>query len=319
VIHEHPLAYLLGVEGVALLRAFTGEYDREFVESRIAEVRRLLDDEVLADSAVDVDRVGTVDGYRVWSQTYDDGRNTAFDIDEPVIGDIVDAIPPGVALDAACGTGRWSRSLAARGHRVIGVDSSPDMLERARARVPEGDFRLGDLHRMPLADAEVDLIVCSLALTHVSVLDPVLAEFARVLRPGGHLVISDIHPEWVLRGGIPTLRSSDGRPGRLSTHRHLVGDYLRAALRAGLQLRRCEEPRPAPAAATDPPVAAARSRTLGPWELWPWVLADLAPEAVQAANAGVPAEIIWHFRATPAEAAAVGGGVVRAADSPQRS
>ena len=311
VIYEHPLAYLLGVEGIALLRGFTGEFDREFVESRIAEVRRLLDDESLADAAVEVDRVNTVDGYRVWSRTYDEGHNTAFDFDEPTIGEIIDRVPAGVALDAACGTGRWAGALTARRHRVIGVDSSPDMLERARARVPEGDFRLGDLHQLPVGDGEVDLIVCALALTHLPALDPVLAEFARALRPGGHLVISDIHPEWILRGGIPTLRSPDGRPGRLPAHRHLVGDYLRAALGAGLQLRHCEEPRPAPTAFSDPPDAATPSTTLGPWELWPWVLADLAPGAVRAANAGIPAEIIWHFQASPAETAPAGHGSER--------
>jgi hypothetical protein len=80
VIYEHPLAYLLGLEGVALIRGFIGEYDRDFVEARIAEVRDLLADESLADAAVAVERVGTVDGYRVWSATYD-GRNSAFDFD----------------------------------------------------------------------------------------------------------------------------------------------------------------------------------------------------------------------------------------------
>jgi hypothetical protein len=42
-IHQHPLAYLLGLEGVALMRAFAGEYDRAFTEARIEEIRGLLD------------------------------------------------------------------------------------------------------------------------------------------------------------------------------------------------------------------------------------------------------------------------------------
>jgi len=76
--YEHPLAYLLGIEGIALLRAFGGEYDREFVETRLAEVRRLLDDTSLASAAVVVDRIGTAEGYRAKSATYDDEpRNLA--------------------------------------------------------------------------------------------------------------------------------------------------------------------------------------------------------------------------------------------------
>ena len=211
VSYEHPLAYLLGVEGLALLRSFTGEFDREFAEARIAEVRRLLDDESLA-HGVDVDRLDTVPGYDLWAGTYDRPGNAAFDLDEPWLKELVDPLPPGDVLDAACGTGRYSAVLAGRGHRVVGVDSSPGMLARARERVPGGDFRLGDLARLPVADAAADLVVCGLALTHVSDLGPVLAEFARVLRPGGHVVLCDVHPESVARGSIPALRGPDGRP-----------------------------------------------------------------------------------------------------------
>jgi hypothetical protein len=148
VSHEDPRAYLLGLEGIALLRAFTGEFDRDFVAARIAEIRTVLGDEALANAAVEVDRMDTVAGYRLWSATY--GRpNSTFDIDEPVVKEIVDTLPVGVALDAACGTGRHARFLAERGHRVIGVDGSPDMLARARTRVPRGEFLLGDLHQLP--------------------------------------------------------------------------------------------------------------------------------------------------------------------------
>lgn len=163
------------------------------------------------------------------------------------------------------------------------------MLARVEERVPAAEFRHGDLRALPVADAEADLVVCALALTHVAELGPVLAEFARVLRPGGHLVISDMHPEAIARGAIPPLRGPDGRPGRLPGHRHLVGDYLRAALPVGFQLRRCEE-----AGEWGRPGLPATST--GPWDFWPWALADLVPEAARAANAGTPAEIIWHFQ-----------------------
>ncbi len=296
MIYEHPLAYLLGLEGIALLRGFTGEYDREFVQARLAEVRDLLADESLADAAVEVERVGAVEGYRLWSATYDDGRNAAFDIDEPLVVEIVDALPAGVAVDAACGTGRWAALLADRGHRVVGVDNSPDMLARARPRVPDAEFRTGDLHRLPVADGAADLVVCALALTHVPELPPVFAEFARVLRPGGHLVVSDVHPERVRRGAVPTLRGPGGRPGRLVAQHHPVGDFLRAALPVGLQPRRLEEPSVPIAAGTPPAATAPRAGELGPWEVWPWSLAAVVPDAARAAGAGVPAGIIWHFQ-----------------------
>ncbi|RJQ68746.1 class I SAM-dependent methyltransferase [Pseudonocardiaceae bacterium YIM PH 21723] len=290
MIYESPLGYLLGLEGLALLRAFTGEHDQGFTDARIAEIRRLLDDPALAGVGVQVDRVGTVDGYRAWAPTYDQPGNGAFALDEPEVVRILDPLPPGVALDAACGTGRYSRLLADRGHRVIGVDSSPDMLAHAGKRVPDGRFLTGDLHDLPVGAGEVDLVVCGLALAHVSRLDPVFAEFARVLRPGGHVVIADMHPESVARGANPTLRGADGRPGRMISTRHLIGDYLRAALAAGMQVRDCREvARPAipdGPAATDP----------GPWDVWPWSLAAMVPEAARAASGDAPAIVVWHFQ-----------------------
>ena len=289
--YEHPLAYLLGLEGVALLRAFTGEFDRQFVEARLAEVRELLHDESLNGHGVLVDRIDTVDGYRVWSETYDEPRNGLFDFEEPLVHEILDGRPTGVAVDAACGTGRYADYLVARGHQVIGVDSSPDMLARARTRVPQADLRPGDLQDLPLADDSADIVVCGLALSHVPALQPVMAEFARVLRPGGHLVISDAHQESVALGSIPSVVGPGGRPARVSTYRHLVGDYLRAALPVGLQVRRCEEPR-LPA---DLPRSAA-SVGVGPWARWPWSLAGLVPDAARAVNAGRPVAIVWHFQ-----------------------
>lgn len=289
MIYEHPLAYLLGLEGIALMRSYTGEHDRAFVEARLAEIRAFLDDDSLSAAAVEVARVGTVEGYRIWSRTYD-GPNTTFDLDEPFIREVVDALPPGDALDAACGTGRIAAYLAGRGHRVRGVDLSPDMLRRARRRVPRAEFRQGDLSRLPVPDESVDLVVCSLALTHVPALDPVLAEFARVSRPGGHVVIADIHPEGVARGVVPPVRLPDGRPARVTTYRHLVGDYVRAALAAELRVRRCEEPRHPPGEPRE------RGEVLQPWDVWPWALYDLAPEAARAAVAGTPSMLLWHFQ-----------------------
>jgi SAM-dependent methyltransferase len=293
MIYQHPLAYLLGLEGVALLRAWAGDYDQDFVDRRLAEVRRLLDAEAIAGhDGVMVNRNDTLTGYQRWAATYDEPRNGLFDSDEPVMHQIIDSLPPGDALDAACGTGRYAEYLAGRGHRVIGVDSSPDMLDRARARVPSGQFVLGDLGQLPLPDKSVDLVVSALALSHVPALAPVMAEFARVLRPGGHLAISNVHHEIIIRGSVPQALGRNDEPGLVATYRHTPGDFLRAALPTGLQVRRCEEPqRPV---LDVPPPQPPTELTVGGWHGWPWSLLHLVPEASTAAWA-VPDTIIWLF------------------------
>jgi ubiquinone/menaquinone biosynthesis C-methylase UbiE len=296
VIYQDPLAYLLGLEGVALLDAWAGDHDREFTEARLAEIRRLLDDEKLRDRAVLAERVSTAAAYERYSPSYDaEAGGGLFATDEPLVAGYLSGRAPGRALDAACGTGRFAEFLTARGHRVIGVDSSPDMLARARRRVPGAAFHLGELDRLPLADGSVDVIVCALALVHVPRLQPVLAEFARVLRPGGDLVISDIHYQNVTRGSVIMGRGRQGEPGIAATYRHQLGDYLRAALSLGLQVRQCEEPTSTGTGAPLPVPAG----EIGDWQYWPWSLLDYLPQVTQAVGP-CPSLVVWHFQSPAA-------------------
>ncbi|MCL1871053.1 MAG: class I SAM-dependent methyltransferase [Promicromonosporaceae bacterium] len=292
MIYQDPLAYLIGLEGVALLDGWAGDHPKEFTEARLAEVRRLLDDAALRERGVHVESVDAATAYRQQAPGYDAGGGGGlFDLDTPLVAEFLAGRPAGVALDAACGTGRFAELLAAAGHQVVGVDVSEDMLAIARRRVPGGTFHIGDLDRLPLADGSVDVVVCALALVHVRDLGPAMAELARVLRPGGDLVVSDIHHELTTRGSAITGLGPAGEPLRAPTYRHPVGDYLRAALAAGLIVRRCEEPG---AVVWDGPLPP-RSDEVGDWEHWPWSLMSYEPAAIRAAG-GRPALLLWHFR-----------------------
>ncbi|HVF32094.1 MAG TPA: class I SAM-dependent methyltransferase [Acidimicrobiales bacterium] len=302
MIFQHPLAYLLGLEGLALLRAWAGDHDEAFVRARLDEVRRLTSDPALAEHpGVVVQRGDVSTAYRQWAPFYDEPRNTLFDVDEPVVHRILASLLPTesqVALDAACGTGRYAAHLVAQGLAVIGVDGTPEMLAAARVRVPGADFRSGDLAALPVDDACVDLVVCGLALSHVppSALGTVFAEMARVLRPGGHLVVSDTHAELVVRGSVVKALGPAGEPGLVATYRHSTGDHLRAALRAGLEVRGCEELSPPDrTGSAPPPPPPAPLESIGGWEDWPWSLLGVVPEAARSAWAG-PSVIVWHFQ-----------------------
>src|SRR5207244_6604886 len=103
IIYQHPLAYLLGLEGIALLRAYSGEYGREFVLARFREVRELLESPDAFGAGVEARRISTREGYDQWAPSYDEPGNQLLEIEEPVVREIVDGLPVGIALDAACG------------------------------------------------------------------------------------------------------------------------------------------------------------------------------------------------------------------------
>jgi len=100
-------------------------------------------------------------------------------------------------LDAGCGTGTLSRLLVERGCRVLGVDAAMAMVEAADQLAPHGDQsvhlkfeRVETIAQLPLASDSCDGVLCSSVLEYVSDVDACLKEFARVLRPGGLLLVS---------------------------------------------------------------------------------------------------------------------------------
>jgi SAM-dependent methyltransferase len=291
VIYQHPLAYLLGLEGVALLRAFSGEHDRDFTHARFREIRALLDSAEEFGEGVAARSMTTREGYALWAPTYDEPGNRPLELEQPIVRDILDGLPLGLALDAACGTGRHSTYLASLGYKVIGVDTSPEMLARAREKVPDGEFYEADLHDVPLENDSVDVAVCAMALSHLSDMRPALREFVRVLRPKGHLVISDsVGP--IAGIGLPLVRAvGEGDFRYMPVWVRRASDYLAAALPLGLEVRRYEEPRrPSPVVDENAP-----EHVPGiPPNIW--ALHGICPAATNAAWEGNPATIIWHFQ-----------------------
>jgi 2-polyprenyl-3-methyl-5-hydroxy-6-metoxy-1,4-benzoquinol methylase len=99
-------------------------------------------------------------------------------------------------LDAGCGTGTLSRLLAERGCKVLGVDAAMEMVEAAGQLAQRGESvqlkfeRVETIARLPVESHSCDGVLCSSVLEYVPDVDACLREFARVLRPGGLLLVS---------------------------------------------------------------------------------------------------------------------------------
>lgn len=101
----------------------------------------------------------------------------------------------GIVADLGCGTGDLLLRLKESAGRAIGVDSSARMLDEARKRFSEGagavELRLGELEHLPLSDGEADGAVLSMALHHIDDPPSAVGEVARILKPGGRLIIAE--------------------------------------------------------------------------------------------------------------------------------
>jgi ubiquinone/menaquinone biosynthesis C-methylase UbiE len=270
-----PVQLELALAGIALARNWLVG-DRETVEVIEAEIRRLA--EIPSNGWSDVPERTVAEGYPEWAPGYDEPSNPIIRLEESVVPVLLAESLPGMALDAACGTGRHTARLVELGHDVVGVDETEAMLSFARTRVPGADFQIGSLTALALEDEEVDLAVCSLALTHLAALGPAVAELRRVVRPGGRVVVSDVHPTLVALGSQAAYRVDDERVGFVRNHLHWPGAYLAAFAAAGLEVRASHD------------VAYRREEV----DLWIGRL-DLAPEVGYEALVGLPAIIVWDL------------------------
>lgn len=131
---------------------------------------------------------------------------------------------PGLqVVDVGMGTGLVSREIlriTAEPHRLVGVDPSPGMMRQARF-AQQVECRLGRAEDLPLPDGSVDFLVMGYALRHIADFSAAAAEFRRVLRPGGRLLVLEItRPESRLgrallkaymRGVVPLLARAVSR------------------------------------------------------------------------------------------------------------
>jgi SAM-dependent methyltransferase len=266
---------LLGIEGLALLRHLYDGDDTE-ADRRLAEARRLLDDDSFTAGEATTEADSRT-GYDAWSATYDRPGNPIVALEESVVWSLAAKVPPGRALDAACGTGRHSRWLVDQGHDVVGVDLSPGMLAKAAGQVPEARFVEADLGALPADDASFDLAVSGLAMAHLADLRTGVRELGRVLRPGGEAVLSILHPFQALLGWHAPFEDEAGQRGFVREHSHTHADYLAAFRGAGLAVVDCVEP---PITASEVQAKRRAFRHI--------------PEATTAAYVGLPAVLVWH-------------------------
>jgi SAM-dependent methyltransferase len=182
-------------------------------------------------------------------------------LDRVMIERVSLASPPRM-LDVGCGEGRFARLVAGPGRRITGIDPTRALVEAARRRDPGGDYHVGGAESLPFVDSSFDLVVSYLSLIDIEGLEAAVAEIARVLAPGGKLLLANLASHnsagrWLKdESGDPVGylidRYLEERPIRqrwqgidiVNWHRPL-STYMRLFLENGLRLTWFDEPAPA--------------------------------------------------------------------------
>jgi SAM-dependent methyltransferase len=102
--------------------------------------------------------------------------------------------PEGRAIELGCGEGRVTRDLKERSYDVVALDSSPTLVDAARAADPEGEYLVADAAQLPFEDESFDLAVAYNSLMDMDDMAGAISEVARVLRPGARFAICVTHP-----------------------------------------------------------------------------------------------------------------------------
>jgi SAM-dependent methyltransferase len=117
-----------------------------------------------------------------------------------MLGALIELVPEDASarwIETACGTGLVSRALAGKVGSVTGVDLTPAMLEQAKSGaadegVENAGFSVGDATALEFADGSFDGAVTRLSLHHIPLPGRAIAELARVVRPGGTVIVGDL-------------------------------------------------------------------------------------------------------------------------------
>lgn len=178
------------------------------------------------------------EAYNLWAAQYDSNENKTRDLEGRALRETLTGIDFERCLEIGCGTGKNTEWLVTKGKKITSVDSSEEMLKRARAKISSANvqFRQADVN-LPwsFAEGRYDLVTFSLVLEHIENLDHIFQEVNRVLTPGGYVYVGELHPFKQYTGTKARFDTEEGR-NIVQCYDHHVSDFVSSAKKSGLQL-----------------------------------------------------------------------------------
>ena len=179
-----------------------------------------------------------------WAQVYDAQCNPLLLLEERRAAPLLPSVRGGNVLDVGCGTGRWLTHLEAlHPASLMGIDCSRAMLKHARKKVlPATKLEHGHSSALPGEDAWYTLVIASFLLSYVKDLQAFAFECARVVRPGGWLLLSDMHPVTAAEQGWKRSFHVDGATVDIAVHSRFLAEIIAVFAQNGFDVEVLIEP-----------------------------------------------------------------------------
>jgi malonyl-CoA O-methyltransferase len=169
------------------------------------------------------------DAYKLLAAEYDRSPNALLSLEQRTLVALLPEVRRRIVIDVASGTGRWATYCRDRGAHAMAVDFCREMIEQAPLPSVQADAA-----QLPLSDGCSDVTICAFGLGYAP---ECFSELARITRPGGVLLVSDVHPQALQRGWTRSFRHKGGVV-QVAHERYSIAD-LRGP---GLELTALEEP-----------------------------------------------------------------------------
>lgn len=179
-----------------------------------------------------------------WAPVYDVQSNPLLLLEERKAAPLLPSLRGANVLDVGCGTGRWlTRMEAFHPASLMGIDCSRAMLNHARKKVlPTTKLEHGHSSVLPGEDAWYNLVTASFLLSYVKDLQAFAFECARVVRPGGWLLLSDMHPVTAAERNWNRSFHVDGSAVDIAAHSRSLPEIITVFERNGFAVRSLIEP-----------------------------------------------------------------------------
>jgi cytosine/adenosine deaminase-related metal-dependent hydrolase/ubiquinone/menaquinone biosynthesis C-methylase UbiE len=182
--------------------------------------------------------------FDLWAQVYDIRSNPLLVLEERSAMPLLPPLDGGDVLDVGCGTGRWLTKLETLNPATLtGTDCSTTMLERARAKVhPTTKLEHRECSTLPGQDASKNFVLASFVLSYLDDLHRFASECARILRPDGWVLISDMHPVTAAKRGWSRSFRVQGEKLEISAYSRSLEEIVGAFQFYGFEARVLIEP-----------------------------------------------------------------------------